>query len=181
MRRILAQTRKELTQIVRDWRTLALALILPLALLLLTSTAHVNRLIGTRDNLIRDLGCAREQEALGKAAFKTTLHSIGDAVIATDSAGRIQFMNRVAETLTGWTAAAGAGRPLPEVFHIINQSTRLPVENPADKILRDGVAAGLANRSLHPIIDTQLPLAAAPQSHRDVMQSGSAGKIILIP
>jgi two-component system cell cycle sensor histidine kinase/response regulator CckA len=119
-----------------------------LVLLLLASTMHVNRLLGTRDRLIVDLGLAREQEARARATFETTLRSIGDAVIATDAVGKIQFMNAVAEELTGWTSAECAGHPLPEVFRIINESTRAPVENPADKVLRDGVVVGLANRTI---------------------------------
>ncbi len=129
-------------------RVIVLVGTIVLALLLLASTAYVNRLIGTRDRLIVDLGLASEHEASARATFETTLRSIGDAVIATDAAGRIQFMNAVAETLTGWASAECAGRPLPEVFRIINESTRAPVENPADKVLRGGVVVGLPNRTI---------------------------------
>jgi two-component system, cell cycle sensor histidine kinase and response regulator CckA len=149
-----------------------------LALLLLASTAHVNGLIGTRDRLIVDLGLAHEQEARAKATFETTLRSIGDAVIATDTAGKIQFMNAAAEALTGWTSAACTGHPLPEVFRIINESTRGPVENPADKVLRDGVVVGLANHTILvakdgseiPIDDSGAPIhGAAPGAAPGVM------------
>gem|GEM_PF-1134715 len=119
-----------------------------LALLLLASSVHVNGLIGTRDRLIVDLGLAHDQEARAKATFETTLQCIGDAVIATDAAGEIQFMNAVAEALTGWTSAECAGHPLPDVFRIIDESTREPVESPADRVLRDGVPAGLASNTI---------------------------------
>jgi len=74
-----------------------------------------------------------------------TLKSIGDAVIATDTQGRIVRMNTVAEQLTGWNMGEALGRPLDEVFHIINQHTRLPVENPVAKVLQTGKTHGLAN------------------------------------
>ena len=63
--------------------------------------------------------------------LRITLGSIGDAVISTDAEGRVTFLNVVAETLTGWSAAEAMGRPLPEVFHIISEDTRQAVENPA--------------------------------------------------
>jgi len=74
-----------------------------------------------------------------------TLKSIGDAVIATDTEGRIVRMNTVAEQLTGWNMGEALGRPLDEVFHIINQHTRQRVENPVAKVLQTGKTHGLAN------------------------------------
>src|SRR5689334_18264811 len=56
--------------------------------------------------------------------FHTTLTSIGDAVISTDAAGRVTLMNRVAEALTGWPLDEARGKPLAEVFRIVNQDTR---------------------------------------------------------
>ena len=52
-------------------------------------------------------------------------------MISTDAEGRVTFLNGVAESLTGWTPAEAAGRPLPEVFRIVNERTREPVEDPA--------------------------------------------------
>ena len=77
-----------------------------------------------------------------------TLKSIGDAVIATDARGRVDLMNPVAETLTGWTEDEAHGRPLDEVFNIINENTREPVESPVCKIMREGAVVGLANHTL---------------------------------
>ena len=59
-----------------------------------------------------------------------TLNSIGDAVIATDAEGRVTLLNPLAERLTGWTQAEAAGRPVDEIFHIINPKTRLPAMIP---------------------------------------------------
>jgi len=80
--------------------------------------------------------------------YATTLSSIGDAVIATDVQARITFMNPVAEALTGWPQHEAMGRPLPEVFRIINEETRQTVEDPAGKVLRLGIQVGLANHTV---------------------------------
>ena len=76
-----------------------------------------------------------------------TLRSIGDAVIATDREGRVTRMNPVAEQLTGWSLAEAAGKPLEDVFRIINAQTRAPVENPIAKVLASGQVVGLANHT----------------------------------
>ena len=78
----------------------------------------------------------------------TTLASIGDAVIATDANGGVVFLNPTAETLTGWKNSEAAGKLLPGVFHILNEQTRQPVENPVEKVLRLGTVIGLANHSV---------------------------------
>ena len=76
------------------------------------------------------------------------LQSIGDAVIGTDIEGRIIEMNRVAEKLTGWAAGEAAGRPLEEVFHIINASSGQRARNPVGDVLQNGVTVGLANHTV---------------------------------
>ncbi|HSR10017.1 MAG TPA: ATP-binding protein, partial [Thermodesulfobacteriota bacterium] len=80
--------------------------------------------------------------------WATTLASIGDAVIATDQTGRITFMNAVAEQLTGWTLKEAAQRPAPEVFRIVNEITRVTVEDPVAKVLKEGIILGLANHTM---------------------------------
>ncbi|HEX8745606.1 MAG TPA: PAS domain S-box protein [Pyrinomonadaceae bacterium] len=91
---------------------------------------------------------AERNSLLSEANLRTTLQSIGDAVISTDSEGRVTFMNPVAQALTGWPLEEAVGRKLPEVFRIINESSRMPVESPIEKVLRDGVVVGLANHTL---------------------------------
>ncbi len=78
---------------------------------------------------------------------EVALSSIGDAVLVTNDEGRVAFMNPVAQTITGWTEEA-LGRQLPEVFRIVNERTRLAVENPFTKLMRDGAVAGMANHSI---------------------------------
>src|SRR6185369_4252190 len=78
---------------------------------------------------------------------RITLRSIGDAVVTTDTAARITDLNEVAQSLTGWTRNEALGQPLERVFHIINEATRQPVDNPAHRALREGVIVGLANHT----------------------------------
>jgi len=76
------------------------------------------------------------------------LQSIGDAVIITDAEGFVTRMNPVAEALTGWTVADSEGHPLTEVFRILNEKSRQPVESPVDKVRRTGSVVGLANHTI---------------------------------
>lgn len=85
---------------------------------------------------------AEERERLA-----VTLRSIGDGVITTDTLGRIVLINKVAETLTGWTAAEAMDKPLSEVFNIINETTRQSCINPVEKVLATGEIVGLANHT----------------------------------
>jgi PAS domain S-box-containing protein len=81
-------------------------------------------------------------------SLRITLNSIGDAVIATDAEGRVTRMNPVAEQLTGWRLHEASGKNLTEVFRICNEETREPVENPVDRVLREGTVVGLANHTV---------------------------------
>ncbi len=98
--------------------------------------------------------------------FQTTLSSIGDAVIATDGDTQITFMNPTAERLTGWKGEEASGRPLSEIFNIINEETRNQVESPVTKAIRRGAIVGLANHTLliardgteRPIDDSAAPI-----------------------
>lgn len=77
-----------------------------------------------------------------------TLKSIGDAVICTDETGTINFMNPIAEKLTGYTLEESLGRHISECFHIINVFTREKVNNPVLKVIESGNIVGLANHTL---------------------------------
>ena len=113
---------------------------------------------------------AAEQHAAAiheeRERLRVTLHSIGDAVIATDVEGRITLLNPVAEEMTGWSSAEATGQPIEHVFRIIDMSTRQTAESPVAKVLRDGVVVGLANHTLliskdnaeRPIDDSAAPI-----------------------
>ena len=81
-------------------------------------------------------------------SLRTTLASIGDAVISTDADGRVVFVNHVAQSLLGLTEAESLGKHLDEIFRIVNEFTRAPVESPVAKVLREGSIVGLANHTV---------------------------------
>ena len=108
----------------------------------------------------------REQSEL----FRVTLASIGDAVISTDAEGRVAFMNGVAESLTGWRLAEALGHLLPDVFRIINEPSRQPVESPVDRALSGGTIVGLVSHTILIARDgTERPIddCAAPIHDRE--------------
>ncbi len=110
----------------------------------------------------------RMEEALRASEewFSTTLSSIGDAVISTDTKGYVTFINPVAQTLTGWNQKDAIGKSLKDVFNIINEKTGKPVDNPVSRIIQEGVVVGLANHTVliakdgtkRPIDDSGAPI-----------------------
>jgi PAS domain S-box-containing protein len=80
--------------------------------------------------------------------LQVTLSSIGDAVIVTDERGMVTFLNPAAVALTGWEAHEAAGKPLEQIFRIINELTGRAVDNPVERVLREGVVVGLANHTV---------------------------------
>jgi PAS domain S-box-containing protein len=104
----------------------------------------ITELAAVRDALVRDKELLVAQEEW----LRTTLNSIGDAVIATDPDGLITLMNPVAEKLTEWKSEEAVGKPLTDVFRIVNQETRKPVENPVEKVRRLKHVVGLANHTV---------------------------------
>jgi PAS domain S-box-containing protein len=92
----------------------------------------------------------RAEDVLRKQTewLQITLASIGDAVISTDVEGRVTFLNRAAAQLTGWTEAGAIGRPLSEIFQIVNERSRRPIQNLALRALREGSAATPENQTV---------------------------------
>ncbi len=80
--------------------------------------------------------------------LRVTLGSIGDAIIATDTEGKVTFLNTVAEALTGWPLPEAKARPVTEVFNIVNEHTRQTVESPVARVLKEGMIVGLANHTI---------------------------------
>ncbi|WDT80367.1 MAG: PAS domain S-box protein [Candidatus Manganitrophus sp.] len=109
---------------------------------------------------------AEEALAAEKERLAVTLGSIGDGVIATDVTGRVIFINRTAEELSGWFRAEAIGRPLPEVFRIVHEKSRTHCENPVEKVLATGNVVALANHTVliakdgkeHAIADSGAPI-----------------------
>ncbi|MHB1557063.1 MAG: PAS domain-containing sensor histidine kinase, partial [Isosphaeraceae bacterium] len=108
------------------------------------------RLDESRRQLEAEVAARREaQEALAgrEELLRITLASIGDGVITTDEAGRVASLNAAACALTGWDDSA-IGRPLEAIFRIVNESTRLTVQNPVAVALSEGRVVGLANHTV---------------------------------
>jgi len=97
---------------------------------------------------VTELKAAEEALRQSEENLAVTLESIGDAVLATDAEGRVTRLNAVAERLTGWTRAEAAGRPVAEVFRIINAETRQPAVVPVAETLAREAIHGLANHTV---------------------------------
>ncbi len=100
-----------------------------------------------------------EQERL-----RVTVQSVGDAVIATNRAGKVTVLNTVAEQLTGWSRRDAMGRDVNEIFHIINELTGEPAVNPVMTVLACGTMQGLANHTA---------LIARDGTRRSIADSGA--------
>jgi PAS domain S-box-containing protein len=117
------------------------------------STAPLRGLDGNISGIVGMMadvtGRKRTEEALREREgwLSTTLSSIGDAVVATDTAGRVTFLNPAAQSLTGWGQEEAAGRPLGDVFKIVSEDTGEPVEDPVTRVMKEGVVVGLANHT----------------------------------
>jgi PAS domain S-box-containing protein len=112
------------------------------------------------------------QQAIAEAQVRlaTTLQSIGDAVLATDTESRISYLNPVAERLLGCSTREVIGQPLDKFFTIVNAQTRQSVHSPVDQVLREGTIAGLANHTVLLRRDgTEVPIddSAAPIKDAD--------------
>lgn len=77
-----------------------------------------------------------------------TLESIADGVITTDMQSRVTYLNPIAEKMTGWSREDSIGKPVLEVFRILNESSRKLAPNPVDVVLAHGQVCGLANHTM---------------------------------
>ena len=130
-----------------------------------------------RHLLARDKAAAAIHEQ--REMFRTTIASIGDAVMTTDTQGRITYLNSVAQSLTGWTQETAAGQSLDTVFRIVNEQTHASVENPVTRVLREGIVVGLANHTLLIAKDgTERPVDDSAAPIRD--QKGNIAGVVMV-
>jgi PAS domain S-box-containing protein len=116
--------------------------------------------------LVEVLHAARRRAEANERWLSAVLSSIGDAVIATDGQGRVAFTNPVARSLTGWPEEEAKGKALDDVFAVVSEYDRRPVEPPVVRVLREGVVVGLANHTAliardgteRPIADSAAPI-----------------------
>ncbi len=111
---------------------------------------------------ITDRKNAEEALRISEHRWSTTLSSIGDAVIATDTNSKITFMNSVAEKLTGWTLSEAKGKQIEEIFNIVNEKTRQKVENPVVRVLEKGDITNA--RKLSKTFGKQKMIGSAPST-----------------
>ncbi len=132
--------------------------------------AERQRLLDIQEEMNNQLQQTNVTLQVSEERLAVTLNSIGDAVIATDAHARVTLLNPLAEKLTGWTQAEAAGRPVNEVFHIINKDTRLPAAIPVMETLKHGTIQGLANHTVliaRNSIECDIADSCAPIRNRD--------------
>ncbi|MGD0282009.1 MAG: PAS domain S-box protein [Dissulfurispiraceae bacterium] len=146
-----------------------------------------DRFVGTR-GIFRDITERKKAEdalASEKERLLVTLRSIGDGVITTDLPGTIVLINKVAEKLTGWSQQEAVGRPIMEVFNIIDEKTRLQAGNPVYRAMKSGQTVELENHtilvardgaeiviadSVAPIMDRRSEIIGAVLVFRDITE-----------
>ena len=109
---------------------------------------------------------ARLQAEESENWLKTTMNSMGDGVIITDHQGLVTYLNPVASSLTGWRVNDAKFKKMTEVFNIVNEYTKEPVEDPVEMVIRKNVVVGLANHTeliakdgtVWPIADSAAPI-----------------------
>ncbi len=115
---------------------------------------NLARLMPAIDRELRDVRERTDRRRAEDALYQereralTTLHSIGDGVITTDAEGRVDYMNPVAERVTGWSSSEAQGHPLTEVLPLTHESSRIPIESPAAVSLRTGEVVNLSEQCL---------------------------------
>jgi len=125
-----------------------------------------------------DLVLRMAEEALyaEKERAQVTLNSIGDAVLTTDIAGCVTYLNLVAETMTGWRRSDALGRPLSEVFRIVDGASREVAANPAERAMREDKIVGLASDCVllrRDGVESSIEDSAAPIHNREGRVTGA--------
>ena len=132
-----------------------------------------------QSHLYRDLYRVEREQREAHEQFETILYSIGDAVIVTDAQACLRQMNPVAERLTGWKETEAIGKPLEEIFRIINEENRQPTESPVWRVLHEGKVAGLANHTVLIARDgIERPIADSGAPVRD--EHGAMSGVVLV-
>jgi hypothetical protein len=130
-------------------------------------------------NVYRKLFTQEKELRQYQEEFKTILYSIGDGVITTDKNGNVKQLNHTASDLIGLKEIDAEGKPLEEVFRIVNEETRETVESPVQKVLKEGVVVGLANHTLLLSFNgKEIPIADSGAPIRD--EKGEISGVVLV-
>ncbi|MBI5324285.1 MAG: PAS domain S-box protein [Ignavibacteriae bacterium] len=141
-------------------------------LILLTSAGFFYFYSSRNKNIYLDLYNKEKELWQSQEKFKVTLDSIGDAVITTNTNGNIEYMNTMAENLTGWSYRDARGRKLDEIYPIRNEETGNKENNVVQKVMKHGIIKELANHTILickngkeiPVMDTGAPIFNADGS-----------------
>jgi PAS domain S-box-containing protein len=140
---------------------------------------RITEIFHQRDVALRESSRRGFELQQQKDLLNVTLTSIGDCVMVSDKEGQITFMNPVAEQVTGWKFEEAQNRPTTEVFRILNEHTRQPVESPVEKVMKHGVIVGLANHTLLIRKDgSEVPIDDSGAPIRDV--NGDVRGVVLV-
>ena len=146
---------------------------------------ETQHLLASQEALNQQLQQAYTTLQASEEMLAVTINSIGDAVIATDDQACVTRLNPLAEQLTGWTQAQAQGRPIDDIFQIVNKDSRQPVVIPVIDALAHGTVQGLANHtvllardgheydiadSCAPILDRERQVIGAVLVFRDVTE-----------
>jgi two-component system, sensor histidine kinase and response regulator len=126
-------------EILAEARYRGIMIFLLVMLGILLSVAGVIALYDRRQrDLYRELYRAEQARRREEDVFRTTLYSIGDAVITTDMRGQVVHVNPVAAALTGWSEAEARGQPVDRILRLVHEFERSPLDTPTEQIARDG-------------------------------------------
>lgn len=173
--RLISQAKyTDILTALRPYTILNISITFLLVLLVLAMTVffyQYRQKLLYRDMLHAELAFNEERER-----FRTTLYSIGDGVITTDESGLVMHLNSVAEKLTGWKEDEARGKPVKDIFSILDEKTKMPISNPAEEALRDGSLTAMSNSALLISMDgSEIPVAnsAAPIRNDEGLIIGS--------
>ncbi len=135
-------------------------------LLVIISALYIYKL--QQSQVYKNLFLKEKELSETQEEYKIALYSIGDGVMTTDTKGIIKQMNYVAEKITGWDEIEAIGKPIGDVFKIVNEDTNLKVDNPVEQVLKRGTIVGLANHTMLIRKDGgQLPIADSGSPIKD--------------
>jgi PAS domain S-box-containing protein len=145
------------------------------------TSQRLERLEKEKEDALRDLQHLNGDLHKSEKSLRTTLASIGDAVVSTNATGLVVRMNPVAEALTGWSSADATGKALDEIFHIVHEDNRAPIESPVRRALGEGVVMGVVDADDTILIakdGTTRPIAHRAAPLRD--DAGAIDGVVLV-
>ncbi len=142
-------TKMDISEVYSSFNERIWILVVTILLLVMSASAFIGFV--AKQNKVKNLQVKLDSEKTLRSTeeyLSITLNSIGDGVISTDAEGRVAHINPVAEKLCGWSLTEAKGKPLLEVFNIVNAETRQIVVNPVTRVLETDGIIGMANHTV---------------------------------